>query len=158
MEKSIMTEKTKMPPTEMFEQAMKNYEQALKTGLKMQEESGKWWTNVLNQATSMPDWQKQVGTLTKEVLPATQKRMSECLQLIEQNSRASVELLKKAVEAVTVPPGTEAQSKLVDFWESSLHALRDNAKAISEVNTRTLDAWIDFIRKNTGTVEPKAKA
>ena len=35
-----MTDKTKPPVSEVFDQAMKNYEQALRTGLKFQEETG----------------------------------------------------------------------------------------------------------------------
>ena len=53
-----MTDKTKTPASEMFDQALKNYEQALRTGVKVQEEAGKCWTKLLNQAASPPDWQK----------------------------------------------------------------------------------------------------
>lgn len=42
-----MSEQKKAPGADLFEQAVKNYEQALKTGSRLQEECGKWWTEVL---------------------------------------------------------------------------------------------------------------
>jgi len=153
-----MIDKTKAPASEIFEQAVKNYEQALKTGLKLQEESGKMVTDLLNQATSVEDWQKKVTAMTKEVIPTAQKRMNECVGLIEQNSKTSLDLLKKAVDASLVPPGPDAQTRWVELWESSLGTLRDNAKALTDINTKVVDTWIEFVRKNTEAAAPKAKA
>jgi hypothetical protein len=142
-----MNEKTKPPTAEIFEQAMKQYEQALKTGLKLQEESGKMVTSLLNEVTSVEEWQKRAAAMAKDVIPAAQKRMNDCVKLVEENSRASLELLRKAVDASLIPPGQDNQTKWMDFWESSLNCLRDNAKAINEINTSVVDAWGTFVRK-----------
>ena len=87
-----MTDKTKAPASEVFDQALKNYEQALRAGLKLQEEAGRCFTKLLNHAASPQDLQKQVTALANEFIPATQKSMESCLGLLEQNSRASVDL------------------------------------------------------------------
>ena len=97
-----MSDKAKTPASEVFDQALKNYEQTLRTGLKLQEEASRWWTNVLSQATSAQDWQKRVTTAANDVIAPTQKRLEEYLALIEQNNRTNVELLKKATEASQV--------------------------------------------------------
>ncbi len=39
--KTTMADKTKAPELELFDQALKNYEQALRTGVKVQEEAGR---------------------------------------------------------------------------------------------------------------------
>ena len=153
-----MNEKTKPPTAEIFEQAMKHYEQALKTGLKLQEESGKMVTSLLNEVTSVEEWQKRAAALAKDVIPAAQKRISDCVKLVEENSRASLELLKKAADASLIPPGQENQSKWMDFWESSLNSLRDNVKTINEINSGVIDAWGAFIRKTGEFATPKPKA
>jgi hypothetical protein len=152
-----MNEKTKPPAAEIFEQAMKQYEQALKTGLKLQEESGRMFTSLLNEASSAEEWQKRASTLSKEIIPAAQKRMNECVKLVEESSRTSLELLRKAMDASLVPPGQESQAKWVDFWEASLGTLRDNAKAVSEINNGVVDAWGAFLRKSSEFAAPKPK-
>src|SRR6266851_4731024 len=93
---SNMSDKAKSPGAEVFDQVLKNYEQTLRNGLKLQEEAGRWWTNLLHQATSAQDLQKRVTAMTNEIIPRTQKRMEEYLGLIEQNNRANVDLLKNA--------------------------------------------------------------
>ena len=83
--KESTNQKTK-PLSEAADKAMKNYEQAVRTGLKLQEEAAHLWTNLLNQSASPQDWQKRVSsasTVANGVLPAAQKRMEEVLGLVE---------------------------------------------------------------------------
>src|SRR6266436_3043680 len=88
--------------TDMADKAIKNYEQALKTGLKLQEEAVKCWSSLVNQSAAAQEYQKGLANLTKlanDVLPLTQRRMDEVLQLVEKNSQTGTELMRKAVEA-----------------------------------------------------------
>src|SRR5512133_333476 len=118
-----------IPVTDMAEKAMKNYEQALRTGLKFQEEAGKWWTSVFNQAGLTPDWHKRVNDwsgVASSLMPLAQRRMEEMLALMEKNSKTGSELVKKAVDAAQTPAMAESQAKWMDFWASSLGAVRSN--------------------------------
>jgi hypothetical protein len=151
----MTTDERTKPVTELFEQATKNYEQALKTGLKLQEESGKLWTNLFNQVSSPQDWQKKVKTTFDDVIPQTQKTLDETLKLVEQNSRTGVELFKKAVAAGQSTSLQDAQARFLGLWEASLNALRDTTQAVVQNNTRAIESWIEFARKNG---EPEAKA
>jgi hypothetical protein len=142
--------------SEMADRAMKNYEQALRTGLKLQEETVQCWNNLFNQTASAEDWQKRLGNLTalsNELMPMTQRRMEEVLALFEQNSQTGAELMKKAVEAAQTPVPAESQAKWMEFWTSSLGAIRSNAEAVTQISARAIDAWIDFVRKNTEVTE-----
>src|SRR4026209_2099785 len=94
---AMNTEEKTKPFADLFEQATRNYEQAVKTGLKAQEESAKLWTNLCNQITPPAELQKRVKVFADEVIPQTQKNVNEYLKVVEQNSRATVELMKKAV-------------------------------------------------------------
>jgi len=152
-----MTEKTKNPVSEMLDQGLKNYEQALRTGLKLQEEAGKCWTKLLNQAASPQDLQKQITSLANDVIPATQKSMEGYLELLEQNSRASVDLVKKGMEAAQMTNYGDAQAKVVEFCESSIKSLKANAQAIVDINAKAIDSWVAFVKKATAEV-PEARA
>lgn len=165
-----MKEQTK-PMTEMADTARKNYEQAMKTGLKMQEEASKWWSTLFSPTGAMfspaafsPDWQKQFSTMTgmaNSLVPLAQRRMEDMMDLMEKNSRTSAELMKKAVDAAQTPAVAESQAKWMEFWTSSMGAVRSNAEAVSQISTKAIDSWIDFIRKNSEVTEmrvPKAAA
>jgi translation initiation factor 2 alpha subunit (eIF-2alpha) len=142
-----MSDQSKNPASEMLNQGIKNYEQALKTGLKLQEEAGKCWTKMLNQAASPQDMQNQIAALANEVIPATQKSMEGYLGLIEQNSRASVDLLKKSLEAAQTTNYADSQGKVTECWENSIEALTANAQAAFDLNARAIDGWIAFVKK-----------
>jgi len=154
----VMADKTKNPMSEALDLGLKNYEQALRAGLKLQEEAGQCWTKLVSQAVSPQDLQKEMISLANDVIPATQKSMEACLELLEQNSRASVDLLKKGIEAVQSANCADTPAKIVEFCENSLKSLRTNAQAIVDTNTKAIDSWIAFVKKATADVyEPKAE-
>ncbi len=146
------TEDRKNPMSDMAEQVMRNSEQALRSGLKMQQEAGQWWTNCLNQGAPANDWQKRYtnfSNLFNEYFPATGKRMEEMLDLMEKNTRTGTELMKKAADAAQTPVIADSQAKWMEFWASSLGAVRANAEAFAQINGRAIESWIDFVQKNT---------
>jgi hypothetical protein len=155
-----MTEKTK-PVSELFEQAMNSYEQAFKTGLRLQEESSKWWTNLLEQTGRSNEWQKTFRSMANEWLPEAQRRMEEGLRMVEQNSRASLELLKLFKKTVEVPqtnPMAESQTKLLSLWEASLNSMRDTAQAVAQANTQAIESWMELFRRGTEMASERARA
>ena len=56
---------TTKPVSELFEQAMNSYEQAFRTGLKLQEESSKWFTSMIEQAGQETNDQQRVALYNK---------------------------------------------------------------------------------------------
>ena len=140
------------PAAELFDHAMNSYEKAFRTGLRLQEESGKWWTTLLEQTGPSRDWQKTMRTMAAELLPEAQKRMEDGLRMVEQNSRASLEVLKffkKAIEVPQTNPVAESQSQLLNFWEASLNSMRDSAQAVAQANTQALESWMELFRAGT---------
>lgn len=153
-----MTEKAKYPASEMFDQAAKNYEQALRTGIRLQEEAGRYWTRLVNQVTSPQDLQKQMSAVANDIIPATQKSLQSCLDFLEQNSRASVELLKKGLETIQTSSTADTQSKVVEFCEASLKSLKSNSQAVVDMNAKAIDSWMSFVKKGSAEMAaPKAE-
>jgi hypothetical protein len=156
------TKDKKNPLSEIAEQTVKNCEQALRTGLKMQQEAAQWWNDWVNQRAPAEDWQKRLtnfSALANDFMPTTQKRMEEVLELMEKNSRTSADLMKAAADAAQTPVIADSQAKWMEFWTASVRAVRANAEAVSQINGRAIDAWIDFVRKHTEVTEvrvPKA--
>jgi len=138
------------------DKARRQYEHAVRTGQKLQEEAGQWWTRMLNQTATATDWQKRFNnfaTMTNRMLPLAQRRMEDAMELIERNSRTGADLMKKAMDAAQTPALAECQAKWLDFWTSSMKALQGNVEAVTEMNTKAIDSWVHFVRTNTETTE-----
>ena len=147
------------PFLEMADAARRNYEQAVRTTLKMQEEAGRWWSSMLNQANLPPDWHKRftsVAGMANSMMPLAQERMEEVMDLMEKNSKTGAELFKKAIEAAQTPAAGESQTKWMDFWTSSMGAVRSNTEAVSQMSSKAIDSWIAFVRKNSEAAEASA--
>jgi hypothetical protein len=150
-------QKTK-PLSEAADKAMKNYEQAVRTGLKVQEEATHLWTNLLNQGASPQDWQKRFSgatTVANGILPAAQKRLEEVVHLVEQNTKASTDLFKKAADVCQTTTLPECQSKWLELCTASVDLARSNFEAVTQINSRAVDSWIDYVRKSADVTEVK---
>ncbi len=117
---------------------------------------------MLNQAAYAQDWQKRVNNITgvtNQFIPLAQRRMEEVVELMEKNSRTGAELMKKAVDAAQTPAIAESQAKWLDFWTSSMGAVRSNTEAVSQISSKTIESWIQFVKNNSELTElqlPKA--
>lgn len=130
--KSNQAEQTKSeqnPAETMAQTATKTIEQAVSTSSKFQEE---------------------VAT------PVGQKVMEEMIVLLEQNSRNSAELMKKALEAAQTPSLTESQSRWMDFWTSSIGVFQSNLETLTHISTRMMDSWMEGMRKSGVWMPQKA--
>jgi hypothetical protein len=140
----------------LFDEAVQTFNEAVKAGVKVQEEIGKWWSDALEQAGPIEDWQKKSKAVLGEAIPAAQKNAEEWLKLVEQNYKRSLGMLKKAWDA---DPGDAAaiRAKTQELWESSLELVKDNTQAIAQANLKMMEVWAGLLRVGAQAGNGKAK-
>ncbi len=149
-QKTQKTQPAQNAATEVTEQARQNYQQALRTGQRLQEEAGQWWSRMLGQGASIAEWQKQFANLSgaaASMLPLVQRRMEDMMHLFEKSSRTGSEMVRKAVDAAQSTAIPESQTKWMDFWAYSMKAAQSNIENATEMGARAFDGWMDYIRK-----------
>ncbi len=141
-------------------QALKNYDQAFQAGLKAQEEAFKTLLECAGKLQAPKDWQKRWSATIIDSLPQLQKRIEESLQMVEESSRTSLDFLKQAFEAAKIDTGAGAQAKVQDLWEASLQTLRTNSQAVTRLNARAVESWMQYLQGwvETPTSTPASKA
>jgi hypothetical protein len=82
--------------------------------------------------------------------------MQDVLDLMEQNTKASTDLLKKAADVCQTTTLPEYQAKWLDLCTASVDLARTNLEAVTQINSRAVDSWIDYIRKSADVTEVKA--
>src|SRR3954454_23121716 len=87
--------------TGLFDQAVGTFGDAMRAGVKIQEEIASFWTGAIDQtgqAQQVQDWNHRSRAFLSEAIPAAQKNVEQWTKLLEQNCQRSVELLKVAFE------------------------------------------------------------
>jgi polyhydroxyalkanoate synthesis regulator protein len=142
-----MTAAAETRVTNLFDQAMQTYGDAMKATVKMQEDATKWWSDIL-EGGAMQTWQKKSRAIVSDAIPAAQKSAEEWLKMIEQNYRRSMDLLKKAMETDQAGAAADVRAKAQELWEASLVVIRDSAQAMAQANVRFMEQWAEIIKKN----------
>jgi hypothetical protein len=132
--------------TGLLDQAVSTFGEALKAGVKIQDEVGKWWTDALDQTGPAMAWQKRSQAIAQEALPAAQKNAEEWMKLVEKNYAKSINLLKKAFETEQDPAAV--RDKVQDLWEASLEMVRENTQAMADANKKMMELWANLLKKN----------
>ena len=148
--------------SDMASKAIRNYEQAVQTGLKLQEEATKIFSGFSAQPSPVTSCQERFAKLTSlasETLPTMQKTMDEALKLAAKNNQKAMDLFKLALDAAQTPGVGESQAKWIKLWSESLAASRASVESATQLGNEAFDSWMDYVRKNTEVTEvriPKA--
>ncbi len=142
------TKSATMDASSLFDQAVETYEAALKTGVKIQEETTRWWSQMMTDLGSPQNWQQRAQQVLNDAIPTAQKSFDESVKVMNQNAATCLDLLQKAMETGQSESMADAQNKTRQLWESSLNALRTNTQAMISANGRIMESWAALARQN----------
>jgi len=134
---------------QVLDSALGAFGDALKAGVKAQEEMLKCWSGAAENVNPLADWQKRSRQFFDEGIPAAQKHAEDWLKIIEQNYRRSIDLLKKAVNHDQNGPAMDGfRDKLRALWEDSVAVVKENVEAMNQANVRLMETWSDLLQKS----------
>lgn len=146
-----MTTKTPEKPAEVtkeaFQDALKFFEDALKSGIQLQEESIKLWKDVLDQVGSPDELKKKLETLSKDSIPLNRERLDSISRIFQDSAKQCTDVFSKTVGLCQATSPTEGQNRLQDLVETSLSALRTNVHAVVDMNTQVTKSWEELFNK-----------
>jgi thioredoxin-like negative regulator of GroEL len=137
----------KNDPSELFTQAMGMFDSAMKTGANLQEESARWFTNMLNGLGAPQTWQKRTEGAMTEAMTTAQQNVDQALKMVEQNTHIGMDLLQKVFDARQAETGADAQAKTKDLRETAPGAMRTNAEAVLQANKKVVESWSGLAKK-----------
>jgi hypothetical protein len=138
---------------EILRESMDNYEKALKSGIKLQENTINLWKDVLEKLRSPEEFKAKLEELSAELVPAARKQMEEAVEILSRTSDQVLSLSEKTVSVYKAPTLPEAQLRLKDLAESYFAVARENLKIAFDANARVIGYWSDLI----GRFAPAAK-
>jgi len=130
---------------EIFHEAMRSYEQALKSGIKLQEESVNLWKDLLSKLGSPEEFQAKLKSLSADVFPNARKRMEEFIETFNTTSNQAMDLFEKTLGVYQATSVTDAQRRMQDVIESSLATLRVNVHTALNTNAKIVASWKDLV-------------
>ena len=142
------TESKKAAPeafTEVFHDAMRNYEAALKSGIQLQEESVNLWKDLLTKLGSPDELQAKLESMTADTFPKARERMEEFLETFNRTSKQTIDLFGKTMAIYQATSVTDAQRRMQDLIESSLAALRANVHSTLNTNAKIIASWKELV-------------
>jgi hypothetical protein len=143
--------------TELYRNALEQFESALKTGVKIQEESIKMLTSWAKEPPLMPDWTQKAQANFMEAISAMPERYEEAMRLMNEHSKNAMELLHKGFEAGRSTNLAEAQENVRELWEMTLGVLRNNIHSLLKTQSKAVQKWEEVAGCMGGTCESKGK-
>lgn len=130
---------------EVFHEAMRSYEKALKSGIQLQEESVNLWKDLLTKLGSPEEFQAKLESMTVDVFPNARKRLEEFVEMFTHASNQTLELFQKSLSVYQAASVTDAQRRVQDLMESSLATLRINVHTALNTNAKIMSSWKELV-------------
>jgi membrane-associated HD superfamily phosphohydrolase len=130
---------------ELFQEAMRSYEKALKSGIELQEESVNLWKDLLTKLGSPEEFQAKLESMTAEAFPQARQRMEEFVETFNRTSKQTIDLFEKTLGVYQATSVTDAQRRVQDLIESSLTALRVNVHSALNTNAKIIASWKELV-------------
>jgi hypothetical protein len=139
--------------SELFEQSARLFENALKAGITVQQDSAKWFTDTLRGLGVSQQWQTKNQAALEKAMAAVQKNVDEGVQLMSDNVKSSLELLDKAFQARHTDSEAESRDRAREIWEGAVASLRKNTETMVQANARVVESWATIARMMCGVAE-----
>src|SRR6202047_892416 len=130
---------------EVFQEAMRSYEKALKSGIQLQEESVNLWKDLLTKLGSPAEFQGKLESMTADAFPMARQRMEEFVETFNRTSNQTIDLFEKTLGVYQATSVTDAQRRVHDLVESSLSALRVNVHSALNTNAKIIASWKELV-------------
>jgi len=130
---------------ELYHEAMRSYEKALKSGIQLQEESVNLWKDVFRKFGSAEELQAKFESIAEDGVPNARKRMNEFVETFNRTSNETVDLFSKTFAAYQAASVTEAQRRVRDLIDSSVSALRGNVERALHTNAEIIAACEEIV-------------
>ena len=130
---------------EVFQEAMRCYEKALKSGIQLQEESVNLWKDVLTKLGSPEEFRAKLESMTADAFPQARQRMEEFIETFNRMSNQTIDLFEKKLGVYQATSVTEAQRRVQDLIESSLNTLRVNVHCALKTNAKIIADWKELV-------------
>ena len=144
-------ETTSQTFSEVFDEAMRSYEKALKAGVQLQEESVNLWKELLTKLGSPEEFQAKLESMAAVAFPEARKRMEEFVETFYRMSNQTIDLFGKTLRVYQATSVTDAQRRVQDLIESSLTALLVNVH--SAMNAKIIISWKELADRFDPTVK-----
>ena len=125
---------------ELVEQSARLFENALKAGITVQQQSAKWFAETL-RGLGASQWQTKGQAAAEQVMSVVQKQAEETIRNMTESAKSSMELLEKAFEVRQNDSAAEHEARNREIWESALGSLRKNTEAMVNANARVIESW-----------------
>jgi hypothetical protein len=124
-----------------FHEAIHDYEQALKSGIQLQEESVKLWKDLLTKLGSPEELQAKLESMRADVFPKARERVEEFAETFDRMSKQTIDLFEKTLRVYQAASVTDAQRRVQDLIESWLAALQVNNQYLVPRAPNPLEIW-----------------
>src|SRR5208282_2116764 len=91
---------------DVYHEAVRSYEKALKSGIQLQEESVNLWKDLLTKLGSPEEFRAKLESMTADAFPKARKRMEEFVETFNRTSNQTIDLFEKTLgvyQATSVP-------------------------------------------------------
>ena len=131
--------------SDLFRQAMGAFETALRTGVKLQEDSVRRCVEILRDVGSPLEWEHTVPAKVTKAVTTMQQNVDEAIGFMNENAQQTVKLMETALQMHQATSSSSEEDNY--FWNCALNAMKTNAQIMRQANASVMESWGELAKE-----------
>jgi len=143
-----MQQQTEVHGGELMDQVVDTFKDAVESGVKIQSNMARWWSDVMGQEGLGHCWHNSATQMLQAAGPSVKENAQQYLRLMDQGCQSARDLLRKAIDSAEYRLAMDAPFKAQELWFSALNIMRENLGNMTRATAQTLNHWAEICRQN----------
>lgn len=134
---------------EAFKTAGEMFNKSVQAGVKVQEETVRFWNDATTRATD--EFRNRVEKMAEEVAPLNKKNADRFQRLFDEQTQRGTSFFRTAMDVnpfmrpISTP--TEAFERTSNFFKASFDVMRESVDAFSKASQETVADWQNVAKR-----------
>lgn len=130
--------------TNMFKQTGDVFSQACSAGLKLQEETKRFWQETWGK--SVDQAYTQAEKISREMLPAAKKNVQQLHRMFNEQGKRGLDAVGKSFESTEASFDDGIADRNADLWRTTYQSMRSGLDTMVNANAKMLENWGQMTR------------
>jgi hypothetical protein len=131
--------------TDLFKQAADSFARTMQAGVKFQEETAQFWTDLAgkNLEEARTQWEK----FSLDMTPFTRKNLDQFHKLFEEQTSRTLDMLRRSCDVNATQNAADMTDRMAGLWRDSLETIKRSTDAVAKANTELFESCSEMMRK-----------
>lgn len=138
----------------VWREASESFNKTMQAGVKLQEETARFWSDMVGRTTD--ELRTRWEHAASDAAPISRKNTERFQHLFDEQSKRSLELLRKSMDVASVRTPAEMFDAIGQLWQTTFDSMRETNDALTRMNSELMESFSGAVKSTAAGSSTKS--